>query len=365
MSEPSSRRSSLRPKTVEDAVSRYLESLDSGGSRATMRSPLSRFARFCEREGIDRVGDLETGDLREYAFHLRERHVDGELKASTANTYFDYVRAFLSFCVREELLDRNPAHTNRATEYLPEDKGDRTRQFWSPEQRERIIAYATERVDTSLEGTIDVSRELAFRDRAIVVLLAEAGVRGAEIFRDTNDDARDGLRWGDVDLERKRMRVFGKSRQYEEAALPTAARDALERYRRVLEPPSDEWPVFPTGHAPSKWAALRAAVDDVDESRSIDDLLRDHEVTPPALTKEGGRRVMKRLTEEANIRLEGDADYLQPHGARRALGAELYEQGHSELAQSALRHKSIETTHQAYSDIQAADVADSIDEIRK
>lgn len=39
--------------------------------------------------------------------------------------------------------------------------------------------------------------------------------------------------------------------------------------------------------------------------------------------------------------------------------------GHSELAQAALRHKSIETTHEAYFDIQAEDVAKSIDEVRE
>lgn len=72
---------------------------------------------------------------------------------------------------------------------------------------------------------------------------------------------------------------------------------------------------------------------------------------------------MKRLTQEAGIDLE-DGDYLKPHGARRALGAELYEKGHSELAQ-ALRHKSIEITHKSYSDIQAKDVADGIDEVRE
>ncbi len=81
------------------------------------------------------------------------------------------------------------------------------------------------------------------------------------------------------------------------------------------------------------------------------------------ITKEAGRQILKQLTEEAGIDVDGG--YLKPHGARRALGAELYEKGHSELAQSALRHKSIETTHAAYSDIQAEDIAKSIDEVRK
>ncbi|WP_050052139.1 phage integrase SAM-like domain-containing protein [Halostagnicola sp. A56] len=139
MSESTDRRADRGGKSVEEAVSRYLGSLDSGGSRSTMRSPLNEFANFCDQEGVQRVDALETNMLREYGMYLRERAIDQELAASTANTYFNYVRAFLSFCVRDELLDTNPANTQRAEEFLPEDKGDRNRQFWDPEDRQQII----------------------------------------------------------------------------------------------------------------------------------------------------------------------------------------------------------------------------------
>ena len=364
MSGSTDRRAARGGTSVEEAVSRYLGSLDSGGSRSTMQSPLTEFANFCDGESVKQVDALETNTLREYGMYLRERSINQELAASTANTYFKYVRAFLSFCVRDELLDTNPANTQRAEEFLPEDKGDRNRQFWKPEHRQQLINYVTERVDMALEGTIDVSREIAYRDRAIVVLLADAGVRGAELFRDPRDDDRNGVIWGDVDLENHSLEVFGKSRQYERVGLPSAAREALERYRRVAEPPTDAWPIFPTGHAPSKYAAYREETGkDPDVNVDIDDALQRAEIPPPALTKAGGRSVMKRLTKEAGIDLE-NGEYLKPHGARRALGAELYEKGHSELAQSALRHKSIETTHESYSDIQAKDVAEGIDEVR-
>ncbi len=196
-------------------------------------------------------------------------------------------------------------------------------------------------------------------------MLSDAGVRGAELFRDARDDVRNGVTWGDVDLENHSLEMFGKSRQYERVGLPSAAREALERYRRVAEPPSDEWPIFPSDHAPSKYAAYRELTGEgPDPEVAIDDALRSAEIPPPAITKAGGRSVMKRLTKEAGIDLE-DGEYLKPHGARRALGAELYEEDHSELAQSALRHKSIETTHESYFDIQAKDVADGIDQVRE
>ena len=56
-------------------------------------------------------------------------------------------------------------------------------------------------------------------------------------------------------------------------------------------------------------------------------------------------------------------DYLKPHGARRGLGHELYANGHTELAQSALQHASIETTHESYSDIKAAETAQQVDDV--
>ncbi|MFC6809817.1 tyrosine-type recombinase/integrase, partial [Natrialbaceae archaeon GCM10025810] len=281
-------------------------------------------------------------------------------------TYFAYVRAFLSFCVRDQQLDTNPAATEDAEEFLPEDKPVRETQFWEPEQRKRLIAYANERVQMARDEVIDVPLERAYRDRTIVILLAELGLRGAECFRDSNDDERPGLRWGDVDLERGRLVVFGKSREREPVGLTEAAHDALSRLERVQKPPTDEWPLFPTGYTASWYQAVEDATGERPPRGSdIESICREKEIAPPAITKEAGRQILKQLTNEAGIELEGEATYLQPHGARRALGAELYEKGHSELAQKALRHNSIETTHEAYSDIQAEDVAKSIDEIRE
>lgn len=214
------------------------------------------------------------------------------------------------------------------------------------------------------EDVIDTPLERAYRDRTAVVLLAELGVRGAELFRDKNDDDRDGLLWSDIDLERGRLVVFGKSRKREPVGLTETAHNALSRLQHVQKPPIDDWPVFPTDHAASKYAAVEQATGDRPEPGSdIDAILRSREIAPPAITKEAGRQILEELTNEAGMDVDGG--YLKPHGARRALGTELYEQGHSELAQSALRHKSIETTHEAYSDIQAEDVAQSIDDVRE
>jgi len=380
MSTPSERRRNREGTTVHEAVDDYLRyKIKADGSETTMRSPLTTFADHCkEKCGVERVGELTDQDIRDYSEWLYDEvKIDEDLAASTANAYFAYVRAFLSWCVREQHLEQNPANTNTAMDPLPEDDGKRKTQYWSENDRKQLEAYATKRVDMALEGTIRTDPKAALRDRAIVVMLGGTGARGAELFADPKDNKRPGLRWSDVDFEKRLIEVYGKSREYEEAPFPDSVHSVLERWYDYLEPPTDEWPVFPTGHYGSKEDVLNdelgqemvaSALEgrgDEGKTAVLDRLHREHEVPPPSISKEGVRRLLKRLTKEANIDPDGDYDYLTLHGARRALGRDLYANGMSEKAQEALRHKSIETTHEAYTDLQMKDVSDSIDEVRE
>ncbi|AHG01471.1 hypothetical protein HALLA_03520 (plasmid) [Halostagnicola larsenii XH-48] len=357
--------------SVEDALERYLTSLSAGGSRNTLEWVLQTgdqsFRTYLEANGVERVDEIDIACCRDWGMELRTRTARDEIAASTAHNYYMYTRAFLSFCVRDQLLETNPAATDAAREFLPEDTGKRDRQFWDENMREAILSFVHTRVDRAYDED-DIDLERAYRDRALVTLLALAGLRGAEAFADPHDDRRDGLTWEDVELQddHGRVTVLGKSRQYERVGLPSRAKDALERYRTVLEPPTADWPVFPTGHYPSKRRALEAEfssdrVDTLLTDRTIDEALREFEVPPPSISKNGARNLMQRLCDEANLEIDGE--YLKPHGGRRGLGHELYASGNSELAQSALRHKSIETTHEAYSDIQPEDVAEQIDDV--
>ena len=158
--------------------------------------------------------DLDVLDCRRYARHLKQGVLDGDLKASTATTYYAYVCAFLTFCVADELLETNPAKAKRATDELPEDLGDADRQFGREEERRAIMRYADERVDRALDGKTDVTRERAFRDRTIVYLLGLSGVRGAEVFAEPSDDKWTSITWGDVQLNAGAVRVLGKSHDY-------------------------------------------------------------------------------------------------------------------------------------------------------
>ncbi|WP_224449575.1 tyrosine-type recombinase/integrase [Haloprofundus salilacus] len=360
------------PATIESAIERYLDGVEAGNSRKNYRSVLAGWAAWLRDEAdVASLNGLTVMHCRRYARHLKELVRESELRASTANTYYAYVRAFLGFCVADELLDVNPAKSARATDELPEDHGDRERQFWRRKQRNAILTYVDRRAEEAQETGSEREIRRALRDRALVALLALSGVRGGEAFAAAADDRRSGLTWNDVDTDANAVRVFGKSREYEYAQLPERASAALVDHREYCKPADASWPVFPTGHGPSLRQAIEMQLgargwtdEEIDarcEKAPLSHVVREERVTPPSLTTNGARSVMKRLCADADIDVRGE--YLKPHGARRGLGHELYASGHAELAQSALRHASIETTHESYSDIRAAETARRVDRV--
>jgi integrase len=358
---------------IHDLVADYLTARSdehgSGTYAASAKSELTRWADWM----ADRDYDLDTLEesgpdvLRKYATRLRKRTQSGGIAASTAQTYFAYISACLSFAVREGRLGRNPAQTETARELLPEDSRDRgDQQHWSPEQRARLMEYVNERAEAAIDAD-PFGAYTEARDRALVAMLYYAAVRGAEVLRHRQDerDGRQGLRWRRVDLDGGTMRILGKDQSWETAPIPSPALRPLRVLKKVQRPASDDWSVFATSHAPSLWRAAREQLDaDVDrlveDLGSIDAVLREHDVAPPALTTDGARSVLKRLTEAAEI--DVDEKYLQPHGARRGMIGEVYKRDRGE-AQDLGRHKSMETTREAYSHLDAEEQRERLDEL--
>lgn len=367
---------------LPESVDRYLDSRSKGSRggyyRGTAASELRRWLDWLDRRDWADFGVLGDGErgpqvMRRYAQRLAQRaRADDGIEPSTARTYYACVRAFLSWCVRDGLLDRNPAKTDRATEELPEDLGERRQQFWSPEQRREIVAFVDERAERAAADAEGPDPITAARDRALVSLLAYAGVRGAEVFRATADDrpGRQGLTWADVDLDAGTIRVLGKAQEYEHAALPRQARGPVRRHRERLDPPVDAWPVFPTGHAPSRYRAARDGladrglsapeIDSLLDDRAVDDVLREYEIPPPAITTTGARHLMRRLCDACGIDVDGE--YLTLHGARRGIGDTLYRLDRGR-AQDHLRHRSQRTTREAYSYVDASEESEAVSDL--
>lgn len=209
------------------------------------------------------------------------------------------------------------------------------------------------------------------RDRAFVATIAYAGVRGGEIVRDPNDDRREGVRWSDLELENATMTVLGKGDQaYETVGLPRQALSALERYHSTIEPPTENWPIFPTLHAPTLSTVAREGLrgkdfspeetDAILDGQSALSVLREHSFVLPAITTDGARRLMRTLSQNADVPgIDTESrEYLELHGGRRGAGDTLVREVGWEQAQRLLRHKSPETTMNAYSHISAGEIAE-------
>lgn len=362
-SEPTAGEHALKP-----AIDAFLRSGNkSGNYRDALDGVLTRWRRRLEERDIETVDRVDKRTMANYARYLSQRvavdtnATDDGISAATAWTYYDYVSAFLSYCVRWDLLIENPAQKGIALNELPARPKKRSgdQQFWSTADRKALLRHvdrrAREAVDEKGLGALE-----ALRDRALVYVLAYSGVRGGEVLADPRDERRSGLRWKDVDLENNQLLVLGKNQQIEEAQLPPLAHGSLERLERALRPASDEWPVFVTGHAPSLYGALPSGVE-TDGDRTPLELLRDHEETPPSLSTNGGRSVLKRLCEEAELDIDGE--YLKPHGARRGVGEAIYRERGAAAAQRALRHADPRTTSRMYAHIEASELAEETGEI--
>ena len=331
---------------------------DSGRHRGEVERVVDAFVERAQRRGADHVHDLGQRQLEQYAEYLaqrawaREEDPDVGITGRTAHQYYALVRSFCTYLTERDALESNPAKSTVATGALPDTsvgvRDDDDQQFWSSETREQIIRWMDWRTEDALDhGWLEPDR--ATRDRALVAVLAYSGARGAEIFRDPQNTRRSGLRWRDVDLDEGVLRVYGKSQEWQRSPLLNPGVERLRAHRRRQDPPSEDWPVFPTAHLPSLYDVVREsdAVDVEPTKDTVWSLLRDHDLAPPALSTTGARTVLKRLSAESGITEDGEP--LLPHGARRGLGDELYDTS-AELAQEVLRHQSIETTHASYRD---------------
>lgn len=358
----------MRDESLFVLRDRYIESTQkdqgTGNYARDADRVLANWLEWCRERNpsVTSTDDLTVLVLGKWAQDLKDRTHAGAINGSTAQTYYGIVSACLTWAVKWEYLDANPAHKQRAKDELPEASAGTSAdtQFWNSEERTAFTQF----VDRRAEAAVD-ERGLAavpeLRDRALVYLLAYSGARSAEVLRDTSDARRDGLQWRDVDLEEGVLTVLGKSQATEVVQLPEQARPAIARLETVLDPPGDNWPVFPTLHSPSLYGRLEDDPE-IDDDHTVLDVLRDQDVSPPALTTDGARKLFRRLCAEGEIPVDGGHEYLTPHGARRGAGEAVYRGGDFEAAQRVLRHADPSTTSAMYSHIEAGELAEEATE---
>jgi len=128
------------------------------------------------------------------------------------------VRRFLRFLVAQ---GRCSADLLGAVPRIPSWRQTRLPKYLPREHVERLIAA----------GASEHHRGTAWRNRAVLLLLARVGLRGHEVA---------GLRFGDIDWHRGRLRVLGKGRREAWLPLPQDVGDAVLRHLKTRPPASTD-----------------------------------------------------------------------------------------------------------------------------
>jgi hypothetical protein len=131
--------------------------------------------------------------------------------------------------------------------------------------------------------------------------------------------------------------------------------------------PDDDWPVFVTMSYGDVFPPVRTALanDGLSEAEidarvgkdTVWQLYREANIAPPPLQTNGGREIMKELTEEAGIDVS-QGEYLEPHGGRRGAG-EVMVRTNGYAAAARLLDNTEEMVRERYSHIQAGELADA------
>jgi site-specific recombinase XerD len=155
-------------------------------SKATMdnyRFNLARFARFVAERNVAGVGEVSALHLREYLNALQQAHYS----ASTVHQAYRVLRTFFGWCMREGLLSADPvARVRRPKLSRPVPV------HLSMADVERLVAACARTTKPD-------------RDKAIVVLFLDTGLRRAELA---------GLELNDIDIPARLVTVrLGKGRK--------------------------------------------------------------------------------------------------------------------------------------------------------
>ncbi|GCE03844.1 tyrosine-type recombinase/integrase [Dictyobacter aurantiacus] len=201
---------------ITEAINGYIiDCRTRGRSNRTIewyQQKLTFFANWlAEEEGIVRLHEITTTHLRSFVLHVQEAPIgkkvtDNDEKSPvsplTVKGYVQVIKGFCSWCVEEELLEKNPASRLKL-----------------PSVPDYIIpTFSAEHIKAMLEAC-DTSTPLGFRDFTIILVLLETGIRVSELC---------GLRLQDVYEDH--IRVFGKGRKEREVGIAPGVSKFLWKY---------------------------------------------------------------------------------------------------------------------------------------
>ncbi len=216
---------------LSDAIQGYMLRCQSKGySHRTLEWYEQKLNYFCSyMENQQHVPDLERVTL----LHLRAftAFVQGSTASKadvshegikprknekiadlTVKGYVQVVKGFFSWCIKEELLEKNPAA-----------------RLERPKVARYIIPTFSEEQINSLLAACDLKTDLGYRDYTIMLLLLDTGIRVSELCGLCLDD-----------IGRDYIRVFGKGRKEREVGMHPDTAKHIWKYVHKFRHPQDE-----------------------------------------------------------------------------------------------------------------------------
>jgi site-specific recombinase XerD len=182
---------------------------------------------------VEAPAQLDAAGVRRFIGEYVREHA-----VASAGSVTSAVRSLLRYLA---VHSRCSAALIDAVPMIPGWRLARLPQYLPARDVERIIAACDRRPVAGRSGRGIGKPPHGQRDRAMVLLLARLGLRGADVV---------GLRLGDFDWKRGRVRLAGKSRREAYLPLPQDVGDAVLAYLKKERPTADTDRVFLRSVAP-------------------------------------------------------------------------------------------------------------------
>jgi len=197
---------------VADAITDYhLAHLGcASGTRARHKHILSVFAAYCQAHELT-LEHVKVAHIRAFLEEVKHRpgHHAGPVRSSTVRCYAQTLKALFAWLSREEDFERLVSPTLAKRIELPKTD-EQVLETFTPEQLTALLA-------------VTADQAFAVRDKAMVAVLIDTGIRASELCGLTLDSV-----W--LDQDDSFIRVRGKGSKERELALGRVARMALRRY---------------------------------------------------------------------------------------------------------------------------------------
>ncbi|UOQ43733.1 tyrosine-type recombinase/integrase [Halobacillus salinarum] len=155
------------------------------------------FMSWAQENDLERIQDINTRTVKSFLSYCKNERNNNP---TSLNTKHRQLKAFFNFLVSEDLMESNPADS------IKKVKEDIRINTYTDSEVKEILSYL--RRIKRREDTL-----YAIRNHTIFLTLIGTGLRASELT---------SLKWSDIDLVERNLKVFGKNRKEQTVPLSEA-----------------------------------------------------------------------------------------------------------------------------------------------